>query len=104
MSNGLDTDDQYLHVSWDGEPHTMTNPERDDDTGRFTETYPREDFLNAIREEGGMAGTTDIAERVGVIRETAYKKLQRMEDENEVESKKIGNSLVWTIAEDNGHN
>lgn len=76
----------------------MTNPERDEDTGKFTETYPREDFLAAIEKEGGMAGTSDIAEQVGVIRETAYKKLQRMEEDGQVKSQKVGNSLVWLIA------
>ena len=77
----------------------MTSPDRDEDTGRFTETYPRAEFLDAIRAEGGMAGTTDVAERVGVIRETAYKKLQRMEADGEVESRKVGNSLVWLLPE-----
>ena len=80
----------------------MTSPDRDEETGRFTETYPRAEFLDAIREEGGMAGTTDVAERVGVIRETAYKKLQRMEADGEVESRKVGNSLVWLLPEDSG--
>lgn len=75
----------------------MANPERDEETGKFTEAYPREEFIEAIEKQGGMAGTTDIAEEVGVIRETAYKKLQRMEKEGEVQSQKIGNSLIWTV-------
>lgn len=74
----------------------MADPERDDETGRFKEQYPRQAFLSAIQEEGGMAGTSDIAESVGVIRETAYKRLQRMEENGLVISRKVGNSLVWT--------
>jgi CRP-like cAMP-binding protein len=76
----------------------MGNPERDSETGEFAVKYPREDFLEAIQENGGMAGTTDIAEYVGVIRETAYKKLKRMEEDGDVASEKVGNSLVWTIS------
>jgi Mn-dependent DtxR family transcriptional regulator len=79
----------------------MGGPDRDDETGRFTETYPREEFIEALKEEGGMAGTTDIAENVGVIRETAYKKLSRMEDDGLVQSKKVGNSLVWMTTDEN---
>ncbi|ELZ21065.1 hth domain-containing protein [Halosimplex carlsbadense 2-9-1] len=75
----------------------MGNPERDNETGKFTVKYPREDFLEAIRKNGGMAGTSDIAESIGVIRETAYKKLKRMEEDGEVNSQRVGNSLVWTI-------
>ena len=78
----------------------MSDRERDEESGRFSEEYPRKLFVQAIEAEGGQAGTSEIADRVGCIRETAYKKLVRMEEDSEVSSRKFGNSLVWSITED----
>lgn len=49
-----------------------------------THKYPREESTRAIEAEGGMGGTSDIAESVDCQRETAYKKLSRMADDGEV--------------------
>jgi DNA-binding IclR family transcriptional regulator len=74
-------------------------PDRDEETGRYTGEYSTEDFLDAISVEGGMAGTGDIAERVGCAHDTAYKRLQNMEEEGLVSSRKVGNTLLWTSLE-----
>lgn len=74
-------------------------PDRDEETGRYTGEYPDEDFLDAIRGEGGMAGTGDIAAAVGCAHDTAYKRLQRMEGRGMVSSRKIGNTLLWMIVD-----
>lgn len=71
-------------------------PGRDKETGRYTGEYSNEDFLNAISEADGMAGTGEIADRVGCAHDTAYKRLQRMEEEGMVSSRKVGNALLWT--------
>ena len=76
-----------------------TMPDRDKETGRYTGQYSTEDFLDAISAEGGMAGTGDIAEQVGCAHDTAYKRLQKMESEGLVSSKKVGNTLLWKIEE-----
>lgn len=78
----------------------MANDERDEESGKFTEKYPTEDFLQAIREEGGVAGTTDIANRVGVIRSTAFQRLERLEEDGIVVKKDIGNSAAWILPEE----
>nr|WP_284011077.1 HTH domain-containing protein [Halomicroarcula sp. YJ-61-S] len=44
-----------------------------------------------------MAGTSEIAEEVGCTRRTAYTRLQSLEADNRVSSRKVGNSLVWTV-------
>ena len=72
---------------------------RDEETGRYTGEYSDEDFLNAIRNEGGMAGTGEIADRVGCAHDTAYKRLKRMEDEDLLSSQKVGNTLLWKSKE-----
>jgi hypothetical protein len=74
----------------------MVDRERDEDTGKFAEEYPQEAFLDALNELGA-AGTTDISEYVGCDRRTAYLKLQSLEDDREITSRKVGNALLWEL-------
>ncbi|RLM62347.1 helix-turn-helix domain-containing protein [Halorubrum sp. Atlit-26R] len=76
----------------------MGDRKRDENSGRFSEEYPREDFLRVL-EEHGAAGTTDVAEHVGCDRRTAYLKLQSLEEEGDVESRKVGNALLWELVD-----
>jgi len=75
----------------------MGDRKRDEISGRFSEEYPREDFVRAL-DELGAAGTTDIAEHVDCDRRTAYLKLQSLEEEGDVESRKVGNALLWELS------
>jgi Mn-dependent DtxR family transcriptional regulator len=75
-------------------------PDRDEDSGRYTGEYSTEDFLNAISDKEEMAGTGDIADYVGCAHDTAYKRLQQMEKDGLVSSRKVGNTLLWTRLED----
>lgn len=75
-------------------------PDRDEDSGRYTGEYSTEDFLNAISDKEGMAGTGDIADYVGCAHDTAYKRLQQMKKDGLVSSRKVGNTLLWTRLED----
>ena len=74
-------------------------PERDEETGKYTEEYPVAAFLSAIRELDG-AGTGEIAAQVGCDRRTAYVKLNALEDSGQVSSRKVGQTLFWTVAAD----
>ena len=76
-------------------------PDRDDETGKYTSEYTDEAFLRAISGHDGMAGTGEIAEAVGCAHDTAYKRLQTMEDDGLISSHDVGNTLVWAISEDN---
>lgn len=75
-------------------------PDRDKETGRYTGQYSTENFFDAIDSEGGMAGTGDIADIVGCAHDTAYKRLREMEKEGLVVSRKVGNTLLWEIKND----
>lgn len=75
------------------------NPERDENTGRFSDHYPDEDFLAAVR-EADLPTTTEVADAVSCNRRTAYVRLQELEDRGVVESRKIGRTLVWKTTED----
>ena len=74
----------------------MGNRDRDKNSGKFTEEYPREEFISSL-EELGSAGTTDISNQIGCDRRTAYLKLKSLEEEGEIKSKKVGNALLWEL-------
>ena len=70
--------------------------DRDEDSGRYTDSYPDSAFVDAIQSVGGMGGTSEIAEEVGCTRRTAYTRLKALEDGQQVSSRQVGNSLVWS--------
>lgn len=74
----------------------MGDRNRDKGSGKFTEEYPPQDFLEALAELG-PSGTTDIADYVGCDRRTAYLKLKSLENKNKIKSKKVGSSLLWEL-------
>lgn len=76
----------------------MPGKDREEESGKYTTSYPDSDFLDAIREQGGMAGTSEIAQNVGCTRRTAYTRLQSLEEE-QVSNRKVGNSLLWSISD-----
>jgi phage antirepressor YoqD-like protein len=71
--------------------------DRDPDSGRYVEEYPRAAFVDAIREAGGSTGTREVADAVGCAYETAYKKLRAMEDADELTHRKVGNTRLWEV-------
>ena len=73
----------------------MPGIDRDEDSGEYTETYPDSDFIEVIEEMDGMASTSDISDKVGCTHRTAYTRLKRIEEDGLIESRKLGNSLVW---------
>lgn len=72
----------------------MADRDRDERSGKFTEEYPSQEFLDALAELG-PSGTTDISDYIGCDRRTAYLKLKSLEKERKVTSKKVGSSLLW---------
>ena len=76
----------------------MGERDRDENSGKFTEEYPLQEFLEALTELGS-SGTTDIADHVGCDRRTAYLKLKSLEEKDEIRSQKVGNSLLWELDE-----
>ena len=71
--------------------------DRDEETGRYTGEYPNRKFLDTIEEQDGMVGTGEIANAIGCAHDTAYKRLQKLENEGKVSSQKVGNTLVWSL-------
>jgi len=79
---------------------TMGDRVRNDDTGRYTDKYPREDVLGVIEATGGRATTSEVADSLDAARDTIYKKLQALEEEGDVTSRKAGGVRVWSIPQE----
>jgi Mn-dependent DtxR family transcriptional regulator len=73
--------------------------ERDGETGRFTETYPPELFLEALEALDGEATTTDIADEVGCSYRTAHAKLSDLASDGSIESQEVGGAILWKLPE-----
>lgn len=58
--------------------------------------HPEEDYLEAV-DEHSPASTKEVAEAVGVTRQGADYRLRELEKDGKVESKMVGNSLVWML-------
>jgi uncharacterized membrane protein len=81
-----------------------TNRDRDEESGQFKAEYPAADVISAINDLGGRATSPEIADEIGSSRVTAYRKLQRMEEEGEVTSQKIGGIRVWALPDNHEGN
>lgn len=69
-----------------------------DEQGQFEREHSDEEFLEAVREcEPGS--TTEIAEMVGVARQSASYRLELLEEDGLVEKKKVGPAVVWLANE-----
>jgi predicted transcriptional regulator len=55
-----------------------------------------DEVLEAVR-EAEPAATKEIAEALGIVRQSADYRLRQLEEEGSVRSKMVGNSLVWMI-------
>lgn len=70
-----------------------------DERGRYAPRHPDEEILNAVRERE-PAGTAEVADTVGIARQSADYRLRKLADVGRVRSKKVGGSLVWSLSED----
>lgn len=74
------------------------NKAQDESSEQFTQKYDEADFLSAIGELEGYAGTANVADIVGCPRRMAYNRLMQLREAGHVEYHEIGNSFVWTHA------
>jgi predicted transcriptional regulator len=75
---------------------------RDEESGQYTENYPLELFIDAIRDaEDNMAGTSEIAEIVGCSHRLALLRLNTLVEQGRIQRRDIGRSNVWMLTEGN---
>lgn len=73
---------------------------RDEESGKYTENYPAERFIAALREaEGNVAGTSEIAETVGCSDRLTLLRLDALAEEGRIQRRDIGRSNVWMLAD-----
>ena len=72
-----------------------------DERGRFAAEHSDEEILDAVREHE-PAGTSEVAEAVGIARQSADYRLRKLADEGAVRSKKIGGTLAWSVGDTGG--
>ena len=68
-----------------------------DDKDGHWQRYPRDLFIQALKDEGDEATTAEIADNVGCSLETSRRKMHELEDDVLVESHKVGPVLVWRL-------
>lgn len=61
--------------------------------------YTDSEYIDAV-EKHQPAGTSEVAEEVGVARQSADYRLRRLRDAGKVTSKMIGGSLAWTVVDE----
>ena len=76
----------------------MTDRQRDN-SGQFEPEVSDSEILDAVR-ENEPAGTTEVSDAVGLARQNADYRLRQLRDTGRVESKKVGQSLVWMLADE----
>ena len=74
--------------------------ERDDETGRYRETYPAEAFVEALETLGDRVATTELRDEVGCSHRIALDRLKELTDEDTVDRQKVGNVYLWSLKED----
>jgi predicted ArsR family transcriptional regulator len=62
-------------------------------------THPESAYFDAIR-ANAPASTKEIADAVGVTRQGADYRLRKLEEDGKVQSKMVGNSLLWQLPND----
>jgi GTP-sensing pleiotropic transcriptional regulator CodY len=76
---------------------TDMNDEQDAETGQFTEKYATADFLDVLRDNDGMATTSEVAEGVDAPRRTAYGRLEELHDEGVIGKRSVGAGVLWVL-------
>lgn len=67
--------------------------------GRFEPEHTDEEVLEAVRTHE-PAGTKEVADELGIARQSADYRLRGLLDEGRVSKKKVGNSLVWSAEQE----
>lgn len=68
-----------------------------DSHGRIKPQHSDEAVIAAV-EKRSPAATSEVGDELGIARQSADYRLRKLADEGRVEKKKIGASLVWSVA------
>ena len=74
--------------------------DRDDESGRYTQSYTPEMVIEALENHGGGASTSEVAGEIGSSRRLALRRLRELEEDGRVTAREIGNTYLWEIEDD----
>lgn len=89
--------DIFIHM-----PNSKRGGDERDESGRFAPSVSDQEILNTVRERE-PAGTAEIADAVGLKRQGVDYRLRKLADAGEVEKKKVGGALIWSIRDPTPH-
>jgi len=70
--------------------------DRNEDSGKFTEQYPTEEFLNAVKKVDN-ATTAEVADLVGCSYDLAYRRLNELSEDERIKRMKVGSTFIWNL-------
>lgn len=70
-----------------------------DERGRYASDHTDADVIDAVR-ENDPAGTSEVADHLGVARQSADQRLKKLAEAGRVHRKKIGAVAVWWLDDD----
>jgi hypothetical protein len=74
------------------------NTKRAAESGQYASQYSTDTIIETL-ERGDVVGTQDVADALGCVYDTAYKRLRKLEDEGRVRSQKVANTRIWELAD-----
>jgi len=74
------------------------NTKRAAESGQYASQYSTDTIIETLEREE-MVGTQDVADALGCVYDTAYKRLRKLEDEGRVRSQKVANTRIWELAD-----
>jgi predicted ArsR family transcriptional regulator len=74
----------------------MSEDRERNDRGRFESEHTDEEVIAAVKKHE-PAGTSEVAEVLGIARQSADYRLRQLEERGMVSSKKIGRTLAWSV-------
>jgi len=69
------------------------------ETALYASQYSTDPIIETLEREE-MVGTQDVADALGCVYDTAYKRLRKLEDEGRVQSQKVANTRIWDLADE----
>ena len=82
------------------QPYVSGNTGRDE-SGQFESELDNEDIMNYFAERRPFHTAQEVADRFGVDRSTAYRRLSRLEDDERLEKVSLGSrTVVWWYTTD----
>lgn len=69
------------------------------DSGEFESDITTADVLDAV-DQHAPAGTREVADELGMTRQGATYRLRQLAEAGAVSSKKVGGTLVWSVADE----